>query len=160
MKNLILTLIIVWGLTAQSLFAGEIYIWTDKDGNTFYSDSPPPTGSFKKQNIEDQIDKSIDKKKDIDKKTDFTESDKLEEKLKIEMEYQKKIKSIKDYDAMREELEALRETYQKKYDELKRQWHRNLPGSWARHEIIEERNKLGREYENEVKRIKKLYGYY
>jgi hypothetical protein len=160
MKKLALLLAMATVLHWNIGMAGDVYRWTDDKGTIFFSDSPPPYGSFKKERIEDQIDKTIEQKKEIDKRTDITDSDKLDQKLKIEMEYQKKAKSIRDYDAMREELEALREKYQKKFDELKRQWDRNFPGSLARHDIVDERDKLGREYENEVKRIKKLYGYY
>lgn len=160
MIKLMLMLAVAGILMAEGLMAGEIYRWTDKNGNIVFSDSPPASGSFKKQNIKDEVDKVIDQIKDVEKRTDIDASDKLDQKIKLEIDYQKKAKSIRDYDAMREELAALHDRYQKKFEELKRQWNRNFPNSLARHDILEEAEKLKREYEKEVTEIKKLYGYY
>ncbi len=162
MMCLIIVMLVMVGLTLSPTIpiAAEIYRWIDKNGNVFFSDSPPPYGSFKKQNIGDQIDKSIDQRKELEKQSDIDEKDKLDQKIKLEIEYQKKAKAIKDYDAMREELETLREKYQKKDDQLRERWKSSFGWPSTQRDITEERRKLGREYENEAKRIKNLYGYY
>lgn len=141
------------------VMAGEIYRWVDKNGTIFFSDSPPPEGSFKKQNVEDEIDKVIDQKKKVDKQTDLSEADKSEEKLKIEMDYEKKAKSIRNYNRMREELRALDEKYQEKNDQLDSQLRRG-PDQSSRADINQERERIRREYLKEMRRIKEHYGYY
>lgn len=141
------------------VMAGEIYRWVDKNGTIFFSDSPPPEGSFKKQNVEDEIDKVIDQKKNVDKQTDLSEADKSEEKLKIEMDYEKKAKSIRNYNRMREELRALDEKYQEKNDQLDSQLRRG-PDQSSRADINQERERIRREYLKEMRRIKEHYGYY
>lgn len=146
-------------LVGGIVMAGEIYRWVDKNGTIFFSDSPPPEGSFKKQNVEDEIDKVIDQKKKVDKQTDLSEADKSEEKLKIEMDYEKKAKSIRNYNRMREELRALDEKYQEKNDQLDSQLRRG-PDQSSRADINQERERIRREYLKEMRRIKEHYGYY
>ena len=162
MRNLIFTLSVIGFLISISttLIAGEIYRWIDKNGNVFFSDSPPPYGSFKKQNIEDEIDKSIERKKDVEKRPDVDEGEKVDQKIKLEIEYQKRAKGIRDYQMMRDELDTLKEEYQKKHDELRRQWSRNFPGSSTRSDINKEAERFKREYENKAKEIRRYYGYF
>ena len=160
MKKLALLLGMATVLHWNIGMAGDVYRWTDDKGTIFFSDSPPPDGSFKKEKIEDQIDKKIEKEKEIDKKSNISESDKLSEKINTEIEDQKKAKSIRDYKLMREELRALEEKYQKKYDQLKSQWDGWSPNSFERHEINEEVKKLKREYQEEARKIREYYGYY
>ncbi len=155
---LVSLLIGVYILTG-SLSAGEIYRWVDKNGNIVFSDSPPPSGNFSKQNIQDEIDKTVEQKKQVEERTDINEDQKTDERIRLEIEYQKKAKALRDYQTMKEDLEVLKEKYQKKFDELKRQWNRNFPGSSSRHDIREEVKRLQQEYDREVKETKKLYGY-
>jgi hypothetical protein len=138
----------------------EIYRWIDKNGTIYYSDSPPPYGSFKKQKIQDQIDQSIDQKKNIEKNENLNELEKAEQRIQAEIEYQKKAKAIRDYNTMREELTALEEKYKKKYDDLNDSWYSARRRSSTRTDISKEITNLKREYQKEIRRIKDLYGYY
>jgi hypothetical protein len=159
MKKLILLamiLVLYWEIG----MAGEVYRWTDDKGTVFFSDSPPPYGSFKKEKVEDQSERATEKRRELEKTPGLSESDRLEEKLKIETEYQKKAKSIRDYDMMRQELRILEENYQKKYDEFKRQWNRHHPGSTGRSDINKDIERANREYKEEIRKIKDYYGYY
>jgi len=36
--------LVIFSISASSLESGEIYKWKDKDGNIFFSDTPPPPG--------------------------------------------------------------------------------------------------------------------
>ena len=159
MKKRLLVLIAAAVLIAGSVTAGEIYRWVDKNGTIVFSDSPPAYGSFKKQKVEDQVDNAINQTRDVDKKTGISESDKSAERLKIEIDYQKKVKSIRDYDAMREELETLRDKYQKKIDMV---LNRGISGRTLSGEkdAAGEIRELKKQYENEVRAVRKLYGYY
>lgn len=156
MKKLSLLLLIGFVLVSGMAESDELYRWVDSNGTIFFSDSPPPSGSFKKQKIEDQIDKMAEKKKDVDKRIDIDDSEKLEEKMKIQLDYEKKAKAIKDYDQMRLELRLLKEKYQKKYDYLDEKWR----GGSNRPDLIRERKNLQREYQEEVRKIKEYFGYY
>ena len=159
-KTFILLLAGMISLSSIVSEAGDIYRWTDEKGTIVYSDSPPPHGSFKKERIEDQIDQTIERKKEVDANSELIDQEKHDQKIKIELDYEKRAREIRNYNAMREELKALEEKYQKKMDELKRQWNRNFPGSSSRHDITEESQKLQREYREEVKKVKEYYGYH
>jgi hypothetical protein len=160
MKTLLIVVLILGFCGVCS--AGEIYSWTDKNGNTFYSDSPPPSGSFRKQKVEDYVDKTLETRKEIEKST-LPESEKLDEKIKNEVEFQKKAKKQRDYDAMRKELDDLQERCDKKWQDHKDKYRSvgygthgiNRSDRWEKEarEIIDQCKK-------EAKRIKDLYGYY
>ena len=160
MKYLILLLVIIEFLISTDSISAEIYRWVDKNGNVFYSDSPPPYGSFKKEKVEDEVDRSIEKTKKVEKRSDIDEREKLDQKIQIQIDYQKKTKAIRDYEMMRDDLEIAREKYQKKYDYLKEKRNSNWPGSSTRHDINNEIERLNRDYQEEIKKIKKLYGYW
>lgn len=140
--------------------AAEIYRWVDKNGTVFFSDTPPPYGNFKKHDVEDDTDQLIDKKKEVERQPDTSEKDKLDQKIKIEYDYQKKVMDNRNYRRMRDELEYLDERCQKKRDELTRQLDRHGPRSSLRGDIYRELEQVRRDCEKEAKQIRNLYGYY
>ncbi len=55
MKFLIITVgILLVGFLNSGLFAGQVYTWTDKDGNLHVTDTPPPPKSNLKDTLEYQ----------------------------------------------------------------------------------------------------------
>lgn len=152
--GLILVGVLIFG--HAEVMAGEIYRWVDKNGTVYFSDSPPPYGSFKKEKIEDEADQTIRQKQDLEKKTDIDDREKFEQKMRLEEDYQKKAKKIRDYDDMRRELRALDEKYQAKMDEFDRQLRRATSTA----DIYRDREQVRREYYKEIRRIKEHYGYY
>lgn len=164
MKKLLAVLIpilmICFVMISTDSWAAEIYRWVDKDGTVFFSDTPPPNGSFKKHDVEDDTDKVIDQKKQIEKRPDMSETEKLDQKIKTEYDYERKARDNRSYKRMRDELEYLDERCQKKRDELRRQLDRHGPGSSTRPDIYRELEQVKRDCEKEGKQIRNLYGYY
>ncbi len=136
-------------------FAGDIYRWVDEKGTIIFSDSPPPQGSFKKQKVEDEIDKTVEKVKQVDKDADLSDQERLDEKGRILFEQEKKTKAIKDYDQMRLELRLLDEKLEKKLKDLY-----DNRGHMLRQDYSEEVRRLRREHKEEARKIREHYGYY
>jgi hypothetical protein len=126
----------------------------EEEKNVSSSDFPPPVRSFRKNNIEDEIDRNIEEKKAIEKRTDIDEVEKMNLKVKVDIEYEKRVKRIRDRKLMKEELEALKEKCQKRLDELRRQQSRSWPGL---SDAYRENEKLKRDCEAEEKQIRDYY---
>lgn len=73
----------------------------------------------------------------------------LDERIRAEIEYENKVIAIRNRKRMREELDALEESCQKKRDEISRHWNRT--------DLARDLEKLNKDCEKEAKQIREMY---
>ena len=139
--------------------AAEVYRWVDKNGNVFFSDSPPPDGNFDKRMMKNEVDNTPDQIRQLKKQRDIEEDNRFKQRLDAEVDYQRRTKKARDQKEMGMELQALREKYQKKLNHLYEKRKNEFHGSSSRHDIDNEITALKKQQAKEEKDIRALYGY-
>jgi hypothetical protein len=153
---LVLAVIVMGLIFSRNSFSETWYKWTDEKGAVHFTDDANNIPE-KYRRDKFKVDESKELSKEVlkEKQKEKQKADKeLDEKIRLELDYQKRVKLMKDYNAMKEELDKLWKQYQEK--------RRGQLDRWFTHDrgdIIKELDRLRLKYEKEAKDIRNLYGY-
>ena len=124
MKFFIITVgILLVGFFSTSLFAGEVYTWTDKDGNLHVTDTPPPPKS-KVQDVLEYQEKTAAEIQALERRREIQEEESRKESIRRKAGQAAKRAAKTDQEAREadqraaEEYENAMQTY-KKYGKTK-----------------------------------------